>query len=68
MEKIIFLDIDGVKPFSVDIEENECIIKDYRIENFTVSYIEAETKKEAIYKTVVEFIKWYNNINNNNII
>lgn len=45
--------------FSVQIENKDCIIwrtnprKEFRI-------FQAETKTQAVYKVVIEFIEWYN--------
>ena len=54
VEKIEDIEVDGFKPFSVEIEENECTIKDYRGSQSPVSYNEGENKIQAVYKSVVD--------------
>lgn len=59
VEKIENIIKDGFTPYSVEIEFNECVIKDSS-DGFGISYFEGDTKIQATYKAVVEFIKWYN--------
>ncbi len=65
IDKIENIGMDGFKCFAVDIENNECEIKDYREGQSSVSYCEEETKILSVFMAVVEFIKWFNNEKNN---
>lgn len=61
VEKIETLeDNDGFIPYSLEIERNECTVKDYRNGVSVIEYIEGETKIDAVYKCVVSFIEWHN--------
>jgi len=63
VEKIEDFEIDEIKAVAVDIESNECEIKDYRQFNLSFAYYEGETKIEAVWQCVIQFIQWYNQQN-----
>jgi hypothetical protein len=50
--------------FEVEIALNNCLIKkcQYRYYEF-ISQTTGESKIDATYNAIVEFIKWYKNIN-----
>ena len=57
-------DDDNTKRFNVIIEQCVCsIIENHTSEGFPIQ--DGDTKIEAVYKAVVEFIKWYNNEHKN---
>ena len=56
VEKITDLHPDNSKPFS--IQDKQCSIHGFRGTLYKTFY--GKTTRDAVYKAVVEFVKWYN--------